>query len=105
MAEQYRPKGNGTGGGKSSLGAASEHAAFGFSVQNRKSAQFTGVLQAPSFHDKQVALQTVGGLLLIDGQDLHLDELDIQTGKASISGQIDALGYMKTNKLQKFFKK
>ena len=46
-----------------------------------------------SFDEKQLALQTEGGPLIIDGSDLHVTTLLLEDGRVAISGQINALTY------------
>ena len=62
-------------------------------LENRKSLSLTGVKEVTSFDEKQLALQTEGGPLIIDGNDLHVTTLLLEEGRVAISGQINALTY------------
>ncbi len=65
----------------------------GLTLENRKSLTLTGVKEVTSFDEKQLALQTEGGPLIIDGSDLHVTTLLLEDGRVAISGQINALTY------------
>lgn len=60
---------------------------------NRKSATFTGVLDVLSFDVAEILLETQQGMLLIKGQDLHVNRLTLEKGEVDIEGQIDSLAY------------
>ena len=62
-------------------------------LENRKTLSLTGVKEVTAFDEKQLALQTEGGPLIIDGSDLHVTTLLLEEGRVAISGQINALTY------------
>ena len=62
-------------------------------IFNRKSGTITGVKDCVSFDLKEVLLETDCGMLLIKGQDLHVNKLLVDRGEVDISGTIDSFSY------------
>ena len=62
-------------------------------LENRRTLSLTGVQEVTAFDEKQLALKTEGGPLIIDGSDLHVTTLLLEEGRVAISGQINALTY------------
>ena len=62
-------------------------------LTNRKSGNFTGVLDVISFDISEVLLETEQGMLHIKGKDLHVNRLNLEKGEADIEGMIDSLSY------------
>ena len=62
-------------------------------LANRKSANFSGVLDVLSFDVNEILLETEQGMLLIKGNDLHVNRLSLEKGEIDISGRIDSLMY------------
>ncbi len=71
-------------------GIKNEHS---FSVKMRKNARISGVKQVISFDDNSVLLLTECGELLLEGNALKVDELNVQSGDVAVSGEISALIY------------
>ena len=65
----------------------------------------TGVREVESFDENTVVLNTVGGLLIVRGDGLHLQSLSIDGGQVSVLGRIDALSYEELQKAGGFFKR
>ena len=59
----------------------------------REELTVTGVTGVDSFDDRQVQLCTADGALLIDGDGLHMDRLDLEHGEVRIRGRIAAMEY------------
>ncbi len=53
----------------------------------------SGVTDADSFDEGQVRLFTECGELLICGTDLHVNEMNVDTGSVTVEGEIRALVY------------
>lgn len=62
-------------------------------LRNREEMVVDGVLNVESFDDKEVVLETEGGLLLIRGADLHIKELNLENATLLVKGIINALEY------------
>ncbi len=57
----------------------------------------TGVDDVESFDENTIVLFTSGGLLVIRGQNLHIEKLSIDGGDLSVEGTVDSLSYEDTN--------
>ena len=62
-------------------------------LANRKSANFSGVLDVLSFDVNEILLETEQGMLLIKGNDLHVNRLSLEQGEVDVTGKIDGLTY------------
>lgn len=60
---------------------------------NRKSGSFSGVVDVLSFDVSEILLETEMGMLLIKGEDLHVNRLSLEKGEVDIEGRIDSLIY------------
>ncbi len=67
-----------------------EHA---LSLENREVLLLKGVLKVESSDEGTVILKTVMGDLVIAGEGLHIRHLDLDEGKVTIGGRVDALQY------------
>jgi sporulation protein YabP len=71
-------------------GAAKAHKVL---LANRKSGAFCGVVDVLSFDVTEILLETELGMLLIKGNDLHVNRLSLEKGEVDIEGRIDSLAY------------
>lgn len=62
-------------------------------LANRKSGAFSGVIDVLSFDVAEILLETELGMLLIKGNDLHVNNLNLEKGEIDIEGRIDSLSY------------
>ena len=60
---------------------------------NRKTGAFSGVVDVLSFDVSEILLETELGMLLIKGQDLHVNRLSLEKGEIDVDGTIDSLTY------------
>ena len=65
-------------------------------LANRKSANFSGVLDVLSFDVNEILLETEMGMLMIRGNELHVNRLTLDKGEVDIDGRIDSLVYSDT---------
>ncbi len=63
------------------------------SVENRERLNATGVLDVDSFDEKTVVILTNMGVLTVEGENLHINRLNVENGDIAIEGQIDRFGY------------
>lgn len=61
-------------------------------LSNRKTAAFTGILDVLSFDVSEILLETEQGMLLIKGNDLHVNRLTLEKGEVDVEGRIDSAG-------------
>ena len=62
-------------------------------LENRRSLSISGITDVDSFDEKAVCLYTELGELNIQGKELHIDSISIETGNMTITGDIRALIY------------
>ena len=62
-------------------------------LNNRTSGTISGVSDVLSFDIKEILLETDQGMLMIKGNDLHVNRLTLEKGEVDIEGQIDSLTY------------
>ncbi|MCR6515036.1 sporulation protein YabP [Clostridium sp. LY3-2] len=84
----------------------------GLTLEERKIMTLTGVLEVVSFYDEKIILSTILGRLVIKGQGLKMDKLDIENSDVIIRGYINSFVYNgkvkkkeKRSFLKKFLKK
>ncbi len=63
------------------------------SVENRQRLNATGVLDVDHFDEKTVVILTNLGVLTVEGENLHINRLNVENGDIAIEGEIDRLGY------------
>jgi len=68
-------------------------------MENRKRLFLSGVYEVISFNEEQILLNTNLGSLVIKGEGLKMNKLDVQNGDLVIIGQINSFSY--TNKESK----
>lgn len=63
------------------------------SMTNRKSCTVVGVNDVLSFDLHEVVLETEQGMLMIRGNDLHVNRLSLDKGEVDIDGNLDSFSY------------
>lgn len=71
--------------------ASGEHSLI---LKNRESVTITGVCDVIGFDEQTVNLSTNLGGLLIKGNNLHINKLDVDSMDISIDGNINSLQYL-----------
>lgn len=69
---------------------SSEHKVI---IDSRKSCRINGVVDALSFDEHEVMLETVDGMLQIKGNDMHVSRLNLDKGELDVEGRVDSLIY------------
>ncbi len=67
-----------------------EHSVF---LENRESLVISGVTDVTAFDESCVCLDTVCGLLDVEGSSLAVKDLSLAEGKVSVTGKIGGLWY------------
>ena len=62
-------------------------------LDERKKLTMTGVTEVVSFDENTVVLRTVLGMLVVQGQQLHLKNLTLEGGNVAVEGEISGLNY------------
>jgi len=63
------------------------------SLEGRRLLQASGVLDVDSFDEKTVVILTEQGVLTVEGEDLHINHLNVENGDIVIEGTVEALHY------------
>jgi sporulation protein YabP len=76
------------------------------SIDNRERISVTDVTDIESFNEELILLILKNGGLIIKGQDLHIQKLDLEEGRVLITGAIGSATYTeKKDKQEKGFLK
>lgn len=62
-------------------------------LTNRRTCTINGVSDVLSFDIHEILLETDQGMLMIKGEDLHVNRLTLEKGEVDIDGKIDSLTY------------
>ncbi|MBD5158748.1 MAG: sporulation protein YabP [Ruminococcus sp.] len=62
-------------------------------LENRKNLTISGITDVDSFDEKAICLYTQLGELTIQGRELHIDSMSVETGNMTITGDIWAVVY------------
>ena len=62
-------------------------------LENRKNLSISGITDVDSFDEKAICLYTQLGELTIQGRELHIDAMSVETGDMTITGAIWAIVY------------
>lgn len=63
-------------------------------VTDRKIFTLAGVQHVGSFDEKEIALDTNMGFLMLKGEDLHITQLNLDTGDLEVEGFIHSIAYI-----------
>ncbi len=72
-----------------------------FIVKKRREMRVSGVTDIDSFDENGTVLQTVNGLMTIEGETLKIGELDTEKGIVTVSGKINSIYYSSDEKIEK----
>ena len=64
----------------------------------RSSVQMTGIVDVISFDTNEIVMDTEDGLLLLRGEDLHVNHLTLEKGEVNVDGHVDSLVYSNSKK-------
>ncbi len=77
-------------------------------LDSRSKLSLSGAEDVSGFNEETVCIKTSCGSLIIKGERLHIDKLNLETGEVSIDGKINALQYIGSDgsrsRLSKLFK-
>lgn len=62
-------------------------------LEGREKLSISGVLDVQSFDEEQVLLETVRGMVLVRGQGLHVERLQLEAGELIVEGEIGVIEY------------
>ena len=64
-------------------------------IDNRQRMYVTDISEIDSFDEEEIRSSLNDGAVIIKGEKLHIQTLDLAAGKAEITGIIDSLMYVK----------
>lgn len=64
-----------------------------FTLINRQLCNISGVCDVLSFDVHEIILETDQGMLMIKGEDLHVNRLTLDKGEVDIEGRMDSFTY------------
>ena len=70
-------------------------------IDNRKSLMMQGVLKVENFDTEKIELETTLGGMLISGEDLHVEQLQLEEHQLVVRGQINSVAYVESNASRK----
>lgn len=62
-------------------------------LEGRTRAKLTGVAAVSCFNDQEIVLETAEGELALLGENLHIEQLDLDEGRLEVTGSISGLEY------------
>lgn len=62
-------------------------------INNRQELILTGVVSVESFDEVCIMMETTCGAMVLEGESLHITELDLAEGKVHITGKVVNLLY------------
>ena len=66
-------------------------------MTNRRTCAINGVSDVLSFDVHEILLETEQGMLMIKGDELHVNRLTLDKGEVDIDGRIDSFTYSDQN--------
>lgn len=72
---------------------------------NRKELELTGVTDVLNYNDQEINLETNLGSLVIIGEELHIQHLDLENFKLVVDGYITHLKYDQESKTKNLFQR
>ncbi|MFZ5592483.1 MAG: sporulation protein YabP [Bacillota bacterium] len=62
-------------------------------LENRKKLKVTGVRHVGSFNESEIVLDTVLGVLLLQGENMYITHLNLEEGILEVEGLLHSLVY------------
>ncbi|MBE6993125.1 MAG: sporulation protein YabP [Ruminococcaceae bacterium] len=63
-------------------------------LEGRQRLSLTGVSDVLSFDEREISAETAEGMLLVTGDELHVERLSLDAGDLIITGRVDGLEYV-----------
>lgn len=70
-------------------------------LAGRERLQVDGVKNVGSFDQNEVILETEAGVLVVKGENLHMQTLNLDVGKVALQGRVHSLTYAEENLTQR----
>ena len=67
-------------------------------LENRTHAKLTGVTAVSCFNDREIVLETDEGEVALLGEQLHIEQLDLDDGELDVTGDVVGVEYSEKEK-------
>lgn len=71
-----------------------EQKAHHFSLTNKDDFKMKGVTKVENFDDAEILLETNMGPLILKGDKLHINLLNLETGEMHVTGEVKTIAYL-----------
>jgi sporulation protein YabP len=61
---------------------------------DRKKLLITGVINVESFNEECIVVDTVQGLLVVRGMEMHINKLDVESAALDVEGEVGMIEYL-----------
>jgi sporulation protein YabP len=62
-------------------------------LENRNKLNMSGIIEVINFNENQILLNTNVGTMIVKGEELKMNKLDVQNGDVVITGKVDSFVY------------
>lgn len=84
---------------------SNEKTLHSLTLEAQKRLSVTGVTDVDAFNETEIRAVTDSSSLLIKGEDLHIEALDLSLGELVVTGVVFALIYSSNTRQKGFFKR
>ncbi len=64
-------------------------------LENRKKLSVSGIEEVESFNEEEIVLRTsMHGILVVKGEELHINRLNVDSGDVNITGTVSSMDYI-----------
>jgi len=63
-------------------------------LEERKLLTLTGVLDVDNFDDQKIEARTELGIIIVEGEQLHINRLSVDSGEMVVEGNIGGIAYI-----------
>lgn len=65
-----------------------------FSLVNREELMLKGIIKVETFDESEIVIETNGGPMALKGENLHIQNLNLDTGDLAVLGLIKSIQYL-----------
>ncbi len=74
--------------------AGSENKGHSLHMDDRRRMALTGIEDVISFDERSVVLASTSGVLTVEGEDLHIVKMNVDSKELGIEGKINGIAYI-----------
>ena len=72
-------------------------------MENRNKLTVSGAMDVECFDENEIVIHTTQGVLLVFGEEIHMEKLNTDSGEVAVLGKINALKYEDTKPVRDGF--